>query len=239
MTTPSLKRFKDLARALGWPNPFANWLDLRPSAVEPPFAVGRSYCNEDGILCTCTRWPDVKINHGEELQFMVVNKSGGTILNGQPIFVFGAQGNRPKVDLPNNTNDATFITIGLATHDIPNNVEGRICTEGVVHDVNTSAWTEGVLLYVSETRGVLTDVIPPGTSYYCAVGMVTVSHLVHGEITVHPRRFERNAGTTANRPTVGAGTRVGFNYFDTTLGRPVWRDPTSVTGWSDSAGADA
>lgn len=226
-------------RALGWPNPFANWLDLRVRTDDPPYEVGRTFVNNDGILCTMTRWPNVSVNHGEELQFMVVNKSGGIILNGQPIFIFGAQGNRPKVDLPINTNDATFVCIGLATHDIPVNQEGRICTEGVVHNVNTSAWAEGDLLYISATRGVLTNTIPPGTSYYCAIGMVTVSHINRGEIAVHPRRFERNAGTTANRPTTGAGTRVGFTYFDTTLGKPVWRDPTSATGWSDSTGADA
>jgi hypothetical protein len=34
-------------------------------------------------------------------------------------------------------------------------------------------------------------------------------------------------------------SRTGFTYFDTTLGKPVWRDPTSATGWSDATGADA
>lgn len=236
MTTPSLKRFKDMMRILGWPNPFANWLDLRARSDDPPFMVGRQFCNSDGIFVTMTRWPGVMINNGEELQFMAVNKSGGTILNGQPIFISGAQGNRPKVDLPINTNDATFVCIGLATHDIENNQEGRITTEGIVHEVDTHLWTEGDLLYVSGTRGVLTNVVPPGTSYYCAVGMVLVSHIVHGEIGVHVRRTERLGGTTAARP---ATTRVGWPYFDTTLGKPIWRDPTSATGWSDATGADA
>lgn len=45
------------------------------------------------------------------------------------------------------------------------------------------------------------------------------------------------SGTTANRPTTLLWT--GRMYFDTTLGQPVWYDPSSATDWSDATGADA
>ena len=38
------------------------------------------------------------------------------------------------------------------------------------------------------------------------------------------------SGSTANRPTVGV---MGFEYFDTTLGKPIW---WNGTGWVDAAG---
>jgi hypothetical protein len=41
------------------------------------------------------------------------------------------------------------------------------------------------------------------------------------------------SGTTAERPTV---TLIGFIYFDTDLGKPVW---WTGTKWVDAAGADA
>ncbi len=40
------------------------------------------------------------------------------------------------------------------------------------------------------------------------------------------------SGTTAQRPT--AGLWVGREYFDTTLGKPVWYDGS---GWVDATGA--
>ena len=35
---------------------------------------------------------------------------------------------------------------------------------------------------------------------------------------------------------VAAVTARGFIYYDTTLNRPVWREPASITGWVDAAG---
>lgn len=43
------------------------------------------------------------------------------------------------------------------------------------------------------------------------------------------------AGTTAARPT---DAKVGFSYFDTTLGKPVWLK-TAPSTWVDSAGVAA
>ncbi|WP_353338564.1 hypothetical protein [Pelagimonas sp. KU-00592-HH] len=39
-------------------------------------------------------------------------------------------------------------------------------------------------------------------------------------------------GTTADRPNLGAG--VYYQYFDTTLGKPIW---WKSTGWVDATGA--
>ncbi|WP_175502224.1 hypothetical protein [Cytobacillus oceanisediminis] len=39
------------------------------------------------------------------------------------------------------------------------------------------------------------------------------------------------SGTTANRPSVN---EVGFQYFDTTLGKPIWYKGSGV--WVDAVG---
>lgn len=41
----------------------------------------------------------------------------------------------------------------------------------------------------------------------------------------------QQSGTTAQRPTTGL--QVGLQYFDTTLGMPIWYDGG---GWVDSSG---
>lgn len=45
-------------------------------------------------------------------------------------------------------------------------------------------------------------------------------------------KFNRGGGTTAQRPT--ANIAVGANYFDTTLGKPIWR---TASAWVDATGA--
>lgn len=44
------------------------------------------------------------------------------------------------------------------------------------------------------------------------------------------------SGTTAARPTTTAIMYAGYMYFDTTLGKPIWRNAANA-GWVDSSGA--
>ena len=45
----------------------------------------------------------------------------------------------------------------------------------------------------------------------------------------------RQSGTTANRPT--SVLWVGRQYYDTTLGKPVFVDSVNPTVWHDASGA--
>jgi len=47
--------------------------------------------------------------------------------------------------------------------------------------------------------------------------------------------IKAHSGATAARPTLGADD-IGFEYFDTTLGVPVWWDGAD---WVDGTGASA
>jgi len=210
--------------------PQVDYVDFATQSAEPAFVTGRVW-GRNGVINVCTDIAGSIIQVGEELQCTVVNKSGVKLLNGTPVYVSGAQGNRPKVGLPINTDDATFICIGLVTADIEINAEGRVVVEGICHDMDTQAFTVGDLVYVGSTLGGLTNVRPEGTSYYCAIGLVLVAHQNKGEVMVHVRRTERLGGTTANRTT---NPRIGWIYFDTTLGKPIWWNGTA---WIDATGA--
>lgn len=45
-----------------------------------------------------------------------------------------------------------------------------------------------------------------------------------------------DSGTTQERPTVAGGAQPLQTYFDTTLNKPIWRNPSN-SGWVDSTGA--
>lgn len=212
--------------------PAVDYIDFETQSVEPAFVTGRAW-GANGALNVCTDIAGSIIQVGEELQCKVVNKSGVKLLNGTPVYVSGAQGNRPKVGLPINTDDSTFICIGLVTADIEINQEGRVVVEGICRDMDTEAYMVGDLVYVGSTLGKLTNVRPEGTSYYCAIGLVLVAHKNFGQVIVHVRRTERLGGTTTKRPT---NPRIGWIYFDTSLGvngKPIW---WTGTVWVDATG---
>lgn len=47
----------------------------------------------------------------------------------------------------------------------------------------------------------------------------------------------QGSGTTAQRPN--PAPFVGYMYFDTTIGRPIWAETTSPTTWVDADGTAA
>ena len=69
-----------------------------------------------------------------------------------------------------------------------------------------------------------------------ALGSINVTA---GNIYGRVREFvcEQQSGPTAERPT--PGDVLGCWYFDTTLNKPVWYDPSSATDWRDATGAAA
>ena len=202
------------------------------TGVAIPYLEGRTYY-ANNVLNVMTEFDDVIIQVGEELQTPIVNKSGVTIHNGDAVCIIGAQGNRLAVGVPNSADASTIGVIGLATHDIDNNQNGRCTVAGKVRSLDTSMWSVNDTLYVDGSGLTNTPPLAAGT-YVVAVGKVTVSHPTSGEIDVFVRIEPAYASTTANRPVTFL--RVGRPWFDTTLGKPIWWDGTQ---WVDATGVAA
>lgn len=238
MTTPGLHRLNVLRRTVA--NLIAGVQSVQSLHFDtltetPTYAPGVVYYR-DGVLNVMAEFGDVIMQVGEELQFPVVNKQGGgtTILNGQPVYVKGAQGQRLAVGLADSADLSTVQVIGLATHDIADNQNGRVTFVGAVRDLDTSSYTVGNEVYV-DGLGTLTTTKPTAAGTYAAqLGIVTQAHPVQGVIHVHAPRLQYPiAGATATRPTT---PRVGDIWFDTTLDQPVWWDGTQ---WVLSTGIAA
>lgn len=149
------------------------------------------------------------------------NTTGSTILNGTPVRI--ASGGGQDVFIAPDT--GLGLLVGVATEDIANNTTGRVTTFGEVHDLNTAAFVDGAVLYATST-GTLSTTL---TSSF--VGVVAASHATQGVLHVSPDRRVVGNGTTAQRPTTVV---TGFNYFDSTLGIPVfWRGAQ----WVNASGA--
>lgn len=175
----------------------------------------------DGMAEIPSAYSGVTLQLGHEQWVEVRNNSGATILNGRPVRITGGIGTRPTIALDNGQGNV----IGLATMDIANNSNGKVTTFGLVRDLDTSAFTEGVALYATST-GTLSTAL---TSSF--VGYVVDANVSAGTILVSRLRTDSASGTTAQRPVVSV---IGFRYFDTTLGIPIfWKGAV----WVNASGA--
>ena len=130
---------------------------------------------------------DVTLQIGQEQVFY--GKATEAISNGDAVMFAGAQGDhllfRKADQTVANFKDAWVI--GVATQSLATNDFGFVTVEGKVRDLNTSAWPEGTLLYLSpDQAGVLIDSEPLAPSHGILIAAVTRQHGVYGSLYVRP-----------------------------------------------------
>jgi len=178
----------------GWGQPFdtVQFNTEFTSASNPAWSEGLMFYDyENKSVGIYNDQNDVTLQIGQELYIRIVNKTGSTILNGQAVTVSGAQGQRPKGVLSIATSaDCGFPVAGLATHDIPDNQEGFITTDGVVGDLDTSDYPIGTILYLSTvSAGYYTSAEPEAPYGRQRIGVVIESHNINGRILLQLKHY--------------------------------------------------
>jgi hypothetical protein len=163
-----------------------------------------------------------------------VNKTGSTIANGAVLYISGAQGQKLKLAkaIASYQSQAHGV-IAMATHDCANNADGIATTSGVVRDVDTSAWVDGTVLYLSTSvSGGLTSTIPTknGTNHIVEIGRVIYQHGVHGEIQVNIK--QTSDLHELDDVTVTSATDGDVLQYDATAG--VWKNSSAITDLEDT-----
>lgn len=165
---------------------------------------------------------DVTHQLGQEGFIRVYNNSGSLISNGKAVYVSGSEGTegRPTIDLAIATASTKSGVIGLSTHDIEDSSFGYVTNWGIVNDVNTSLYSAGDLLYLSETiPGGYTASTPSSTaSTVVQIGKVTKVDASTGRLLIGintegapgPQGPEGPAGSgeTNTVSTVGLGNSI-------------------------------
>jgi len=119
----------------------------------------------------------------------VTNDDTVTITKGQPVYAFGAAGNRMSVKLAANTSDATSAqTVGVVfSASIAPNQRGFVITQGVISGVNTAAYSPGNQLYLGATAGTLTATKPYAPNHLVYIGIVERANAGNGQIYIKPQ----------------------------------------------------
>lgn len=127
---------------------------------------------------------NVDLDVGEDSVVRVLNDTGTAMTLGQVVYITGAAGQRPTVALANAVSEATSTNvIGLVAEGIANNQEGFVYTGGIVKGLNTFAFNEGDLLYLSAaTAGALTNVRPTQPNHGVRIGYVVRKNSGDGHV---------------------------------------------------------
>jgi hypothetical protein len=157
----------------------------------------------------------------------VTNDDSVTINKGQPVYAFGAAGNRMSVKLAANTSDATSAqTVGLVfSTSIAPNQRGFVITQGVLLGVNTAAYNPGDQLYLGATAGTLTKIKPFAPNHLVYIGIVERANAGGGQIYVKPQNgYEMNE---IHDVQSNGAVNKDILYRDTTVTPNLWK-PASI-----------
>lgn len=141
------------------------------------------YDGGDGSLVTRLKGNNVDLQVGQENVVLVYNGTGSTITKGKVVAVSGAQGQRPSVVLADADSEALSApTLGVTAEDIANGAEGFVATFGVIRGIDTSAFTAGDDVYLSQTAGGFTATRPSAPAHTVFLGWVIKVNASSGEL---------------------------------------------------------
>ena len=162
----------------------ADYIDFNTSPTVTN-AAGRMYWDAAQNTVAVGLTSSLYANIGQTLYARVTNADSVTINKGQPVYAYGATGNRMSVKLAANTSDSTSAkTIGLAAENITAGSTGMVLCQGVLAGIDLSAYTAGDTIYLGATAGTLTATKPYAPNHLVYIGVVERANAGNGQIYV-------------------------------------------------------
>ena len=151
-----------------------------------PTAVGSQYYDATYKVLSTVLGNGVILQNGLEMYVNGVNKTGTPLVDKEVVYISTAQGNRPVFARAIATSEAASYVIGMISQTIADNGEGFCTVFGQVNGVDTSTYTDGAKLYISETiAGGLTTTRPIAPNHGVIIG-IALNSTNSGAIFVHP-----------------------------------------------------
>jgi hypothetical protein len=171
-----------------------DYLDFDTAAAHSVGVGELAWNNTDGTLDLGLQG-GLKNKLGQQLVVRARNTSGSTISKGSVVKVVGVAGGFVGINLAQANNVANSETaFGIVAEDIADSSNGFVAINGIIHGVNTNAFTEGDILYLSTTTpGAITNVKPASPNYIVVVGYVAKKSATDGHILLHVQNDTRQA----------------------------------------------
>lgn len=145
----------------------------------------------------------------------VHNETATTLLKGEVVYLFGANGNVASVKRANNKQDSTSSkTFGIVRRDIPSGSNGFITTQGQIEKLNLGSYTEGDILWLDSIDGQFTKVKPVAPYHQVFLGVVERANNGNGLAYVKPQNgYELGE---LHNVSVNGNPNNAILYFDST-----------------------
>jgi hypothetical protein len=197
--------------------------DLTPTAT--PTGVGTMYWDPAYRTVNLIDGNgDTTLQIGQEERILVHNNTGSPLTDGQVVYVTGSTGNLPSVSLADASSETTSAaTLGVVTETIANGADGFVTVSGIVNGLNTLAFTEGDILWLSETAGQYTNVKPIAPAHLVLIGYVIKKAGGNGSILVKIQNTQELA--ESSDVLISAPELDGQGLFlQTVSGTQLWRN---------------
>ena len=218
-------------------NPLFDYIDFDTSVSATCQEARLLWDDDDGTLKVGMPGGNVCLQVGQEGLVRVRNTSGTDIKNGNLVYTTGASGQKPLIDLADNTDSDKIDILGMATEDIDNNANGYVALWGTVRGdtaqpINTSSYAPGTKLYLN-TAGGWTNTHPANASHaVLIIGVVVNQHASEGEINldVHPFTIGNNYNGTLRQSIINKNTGNAAGSSFTAVNDQGYRTSLSIFG---------
>ena len=213
----------------------------------------------DGTLEFVMKGGNVTQQIGQELPILVKNADNAGLTDGTVVYVVGSDGANKTVRLAKADSETTSAnTFGVMTESATGGNKAFCTTFGMVHNIDTSALTEGAMIYLSATTaGAMTTTRPTAPNHAVQIGFCIRSHATQGVIFVTVQNgyelgelhnvaitspaadnvLAYNSGTGAwvNTPGVLASTTAGGDLSGTFSNLQIIANAVGTTEIADDA----
>lgn len=145
----------------------------------------------------------------------VHNATATTLLKGEVVYLFGANGNVASVKRANNKQDSTSSkTFGIVRRDIASGQNGFITTQGQIEKLNLGSYSEGDILWLDSIDGQFTKFKPVAPYHQVFLGVVERANNGNGLAYVKPQNgYELGE---LHNVSVNGNPDNAILYFDST-----------------------
>ena len=156
---------------------------------------------------------------GQQVVVRARNNSGSAITKGSVVKVVGVAGGFIGINLAQGDSDANSATaFGIVAENIADATNGFVGINGIIHGLNTNAFTEGDVLYLSTaTPGAITNVKPVAPLHAVVIGYVAKKSATDGHILLHVQNgYELDELHDVTYPTTPANNQIlQYNFAQT------------------------
>jgi len=160
---------------LGTGGVFADYFQL-DTTYSNGFVVGAISWDSDNGTADIGLSGSLKLKVGQDDVWYVKNKTGSSIAKGTAVYASGTLGASSKILITPMIADGTIAAkffLGIVAETIANEAEGYVLTKGKLRNINTNAYNEGDVLWVSPTiAGALTSTEPTAPDLKLPVAFV-------------------------------------------------------------------